>query len=178
LCVDVTNCSDSTWTQSALYPLNVGNHWINAHNGEVVVHDDGRGRLPGRLYPGEETRLSFLAQVPTRSGRYRLQLDVVQEGVCWFNDVGSTPFETSVDVVDDDTIDRLTPVPLEETSYTGGMFDDLITAMPFDPPTFDMNGVPRPLVEALLQNHGATLLGTDEWVTEWHSFAYYVQAAG
>jgi hypothetical protein len=41
-----------------------------------------------------------------------------------------------------------------------------------------MNAIPRSRVEALLRDHGATLLGADEWVTEWHSFMYYVQAGG
>jgi hypothetical protein len=41
---------------------------------------------------------------------------------------------------------------------------------------FEMNPIPRVEVEQLLRSAGATLLGADEWVNEWHSFTYYVRA--
>ena len=40
-----------------------------------------------------------------------------------------------------------------------------------------MNPVPRHQVEALLRDAGATLLGTEEFVDNWHSYTYFVRTA-
>ncbi|MHB1517441.1 MAG: class I SAM-dependent methyltransferase [Acidimicrobiales bacterium] len=183
--VDVTNASERTWTQSAVHPLLVGNHWLD-ENG-IVQWDDGRSRLPGRLAPGETAQIALTITAPSEPGSYRLQVDVVQEGVSWFdapprlgggNSDRPVKSEISVTVepsaADNGTIDNSGYF----ASAAGGHFDDLISREIFSPPQFEMNAIPRSDVEALLAKGRATLLGVDEWVDEWHSFTYYVQAEG
>jgi hypothetical protein len=70
-----------------------------------------------------------------------------------------------------------TSAPTVDVDYAGGTFHDLIAAQAFEAPMFEMNPIPRAAVEQLLRSAGATLLGADEWVNEWHSFTYYVRAA-
>jgi SAM-dependent methyltransferase len=62
--------------------LNVGNHWLD-HSGTMLQLDDGRANLP-ELRPNEEAIIPLIVTAPARSGRYLLQVDLVEEGVSWF----------------------------------------------------------------------------------------------
>ncbi|PZS19167.1 MAG: hypothetical protein DLM54_07440 [Acidimicrobiales bacterium] len=177
--VEVTNRSREAWTQSAQHPLNVGNHWVKPGTGEVLTHDDGRGRLPGRLPATETAKVQLAVRAPVDPGRYEVQVDVVQEAVSWFG-IANAGTRVPIDVIE---VEEDAGVPqvvshLPRPAYSSSsVFGDLISDDSFEAPPFAMNAIPRPEVEALLNDHQAILLGTDEWVTEWHSFMYYVQAA-
>ena len=166
--------------QSETNPLHVGNHW---HRGEsdIVAWNDGRARLPGRMGPGETARLSLTICTPAEAADYLLSVDVVQEGVCWFADrepdaAGRATLELSVV----DIPRRATSDGGDDARYfstgSGASFDDLVSPEPLSPPEFEMNAIPRADVERCIAEAGATLLGVDERVTEWHSFTYYIQA--
>jgi hypothetical protein len=181
LLVDVTNTSDRTWVQSAVYPLRVGNHWRPTAHRLPSVNDDGRTRLPGRVHPGESVRLPLRICAPAQPGTYRLVLDVVQEIVSWFEDVGGTPAELQVDVVPVPVAVQATDAAADVSappgvSYGDEAFADLIQPDYAEAPMFEMNAIHRDVVAAVIAGAGASLLGVDEWVNEWHSFTYYVQA--
>jgi SAM-dependent methyltransferase len=164
--VNVHNASDRDWVQTAEQPLNVGNHWLDADGDAIVNWDDGRVRLPGRVGAGESADVYLPLHPPATAGRYRMQIDVVQEGAHWFEECGSEPLDCPIEVVVGATAD-----------YEGANFGDLLSAPGGEAPMFEMHGTPIAEVTSLLAGQGATLLGADEWVTEWHSFAYFVQAA-
>jgi SAM-dependent methyltransferase len=163
--VRVRNDSECEWVQTADHPFNLGNHWCSAEDENVIEWDDGRERLPGRLRPEQETEICLPVVPPSEPGRYRLQIDIVQEGVAWFAESGSEVLDCSVEVVDDPGLD-----------YEGYAFSDLLSDNREQAPQFDMNGIPTAEVEEILERRGAALLGMDEHITEWHSFVYYVQA--
>ena len=178
--VELTNASDGAWTQSAIHPLHVGNHWLRGES-EVVAWNDGRARLPGRVRPGESVRIALTIRTPDEPGEYRLAVDVVQEGVCWFADDGPGPAAGAVLDV------SVADLPRDDASHaevgdryfvsdSGARFDDLVSPEPLEPPDFEMNAIPRADVERYIDEAGATLLGVDERVNEWHSFTYYLRA--
>jgi SAM-dependent methyltransferase len=167
--VEVTNLSGDPWTQSAPHPLNVGNHWASDDGLEILVRDDGRARLPGRLQPGHPVRIPLVICAPGLPGHYRLQFEVVQEGVGWFSSAGDQAATPRV-TVSEPVLNDFQRVPLNH-----GDFGGLISRTYCEAPPFAMHGIPRQEVEDLLASLGARVLGADEWVTEWHSFAYYVQ---
>jgi SAM-dependent methyltransferase len=172
----VGNAGPDPWLQTRRHPLQVGNHWTDG-GGTVIVPDDGRARLPGRVDPGEEVPVPLVVRAPSDPGRYRLQLDVVQEGVAWFAGAGTPGLEVDVRVRRDWPWRRWGGAgPSQRVRrYEGGTFEDLLSSSSMDAPMFEMNGIPRDEVEAIIVGHGATLLGADEWTNEWHSFTYYVQ---
>ena len=92
--VAVRNESTQTWLQDLTNQINVGNHWLLTDGG-LVIPDDGRERVPGKVLPGGEFAVSLTVQAPQTPGRYELALDLVQEGVTWFADRGSAARDDS-----------------------------------------------------------------------------------
>lgn len=142
--------------------------------------DDGRARLPGRMQPGEAARITLSVTAPAQAGTYFLSADIAQEGAFWFGDSASETDEGALLELSV-LVDPGIAVPQAEcdAAYFGSpetSFADLVSVGPLTPPLFEMNAVPRDEVEGRIADAGATLLGVDEWVNEWHSFTYYVQA--
>ena len=100
--VVVKNASDYLWAArgepGGKFFLNAGDIWFEADGEKLVTNLDGRTTLIHDLYPGEEAQLSLQITVPATPGEYVLEIDMVQEGVGWFKDKGSTPFRIRVQV--------------------------------------------------------------------------------
>ena len=63
--------------------------------GTLVRDDLARTPLPHDVVPGEEVELEMIVEASLAPGRYRLQYDMVVEGVTWFEHQGSaTPQRT------------------------------------------------------------------------------------
>ena len=160
----VTNASRQPWVQSLAYPLQLANRWLTADGRRVVVCDDGRTRLPGHLPPGQSALLTLEVCTPAQAGDYRIQLDVVQEHVRWFQDVGSAVAQVPC---------RVLPAvagPADTYSFASLIPDHYEPAA-----AFEMHGIPRSRVEELIRSAGGRLVCTDSHVTEWVSYGYYVE---
>jgi hypothetical protein len=66
--------------------------------GRLLVRDYHRVPLPHDVPPGGAVSLAFACPQPREPGDYRLKLDMVAEGVAWFETTGSTPAFSAVDV--------------------------------------------------------------------------------
>jgi SAM-dependent methyltransferase len=73
---------DFTWGISLSYHL-------RSATGEMIEWDNGRCIFEPALPPGEERLVHLGILSPGAAGQYRLELDLVWEGVCWFNEKGS-----------------------------------------------------------------------------------------
>jgi hypothetical protein len=95
----VRNLGSETWpavgTKEARYQINLGNHWIH----EGVQSEDSRAVLKADLPPGGETELTFTVNVPATPGSYSLVMDMVHEGVTWFEQRGGRPLTIPITVV-------------------------------------------------------------------------------
>lgn len=100
--VVVRNASDYLWPgrgePGGKFFLNVGNIWLHSGTYELVNNLDGRTTIPHDVYPGEEIQLLLQITAPMIAGEYVLEIDMVQEGVGWFKDKGSTPLRIEVRV--------------------------------------------------------------------------------
>jgi len=100
--VVIRNTSDYLWPgrgePSGKFFLNVGNSWLYPGTNELVNNLDGRTTIPHDVYPGEEIQLSLQVTAPVVAGEYVLEVDMVQEGVGWFKDKGSTTCRIKVRV--------------------------------------------------------------------------------
>ena len=60
-------------------------------NGQTLVHDNIRTYLQESLQPGGSTAVNLQISAPAQPGDYRLEIDLVWEGVMWFKDAGNPP---------------------------------------------------------------------------------------
>jgi SAM-dependent methyltransferase len=135
--VEATNMGTEEWRPGVC--LNIGNHWIDA-DGSVRVRDDGRVPVPVPWRPGATVRVELPVTVPHEPGLYRLQCDVVEEGVSWFADLGSTAGE--IDVI----VGQAGRLPTPEPAARG------------QDPVMEMHALPRVQVERSLADAGVALL--------------------
>jgi SAM-dependent methyltransferase len=83
----IENTGHATWPRSA--PDGFGLVRLGAHllmaDGTLAVLDYGRADLPTDLAPGASAEIGIELAAPTEPGRYRIELDMVREGVAWFS---------------------------------------------------------------------------------------------
>lgn len=93
------NQGDSVWLAGAPSErgvVSLGAHLVDA-SGRTLAQDYARLPLPRAVAPGEHVELAAELAAPPEAGRHRLRLDLVAEGVCWFEHMGSPPFELAVE---------------------------------------------------------------------------------
>ncbi|HEX5119091.1 MAG TPA: methyltransferase domain-containing protein [Pseudonocardiaceae bacterium] len=128
----VRNDGSGTWPPDQL--LNAANHWFR--DGEPVRWDDGRVAVPGPLAPGESVELALRITAPERPGRYEVEVDLVQETVAWWAQLGSPTVRHPVTV-----LPGVVPVPVGAPAVT-----------------MEMHGVHRDLVCSLFDHLGCSVL--------------------
>ena len=100
--IRVKNASDTLWLVYGIgvgvkYRVAVGDSWLDA-DGKLITSMDGRYGLPANLAPNADVEVPLLITAPSQAGKYILQLDMVQEGVTWFQDKGSPVLKVNVQV--------------------------------------------------------------------------------
>jgi hypothetical protein len=72
-------------------------HWLD-ERGNAIVWDGLRSPLAAPVPPGERLRTPVVIRGPIPPGRYRLGIDLVDEGRAWFAELGSEPLTAECDV--------------------------------------------------------------------------------
>lgn len=161
--VAVTNASGSAWPGNC---VSLGNHWL-APDGGVVQLDDGRAILLDDLEAGSTAVVDLRVTAPASSGRYLLELDLVQEGVTWFADRGSTTARVPL------TVGQVPPTAsarqfgrrlrgllgLTRPPTPAGPADvEAPAAQPAGSPSFEMHCVPKDQVLELVSAQGGQVV--------------------
>jgi SAM-dependent methyltransferase len=97
LTVALTNRGRAAWLSrkdDVFGIVRIGTH-LCAADGRVLEVDHSRHDLPMDLRPGQSMTLDVTVPLPAE-GSYRLALDLVAEGVMWFEDGGSKPLYLTV----------------------------------------------------------------------------------
>lgn len=157
--------------------IKLANHWFK--DSAMAVQDDGRSELPVAVAPGESIELDLVVTAPAEPGKYELHLDVVQELVSWWADLGSPVVTVAVDVraeavapvtasVDaaavrtTTTSDATEPVAPESNSLSG----------------IEMHGLHSTLVRSMVEHtgsHVAAMVEDSLAGEEWESFVYVIR---
>ena len=95
--VRVENISTVTWKETDVSGIRLGNHWLD-ESGKVVCWCDGVANLDRELTPQAAIDLHLRVTAPKKPGSYKLELDLVEEGVTWFKDKGSETAVVDVEV--------------------------------------------------------------------------------
>ena len=96
--VKVKNTGMGEWVAEGSRRTNLGTHWLDRDNGEIIIWDGNRGLLDADMEGQEESVVKITIQAPEEPGRYILQYDMVHEGVTWFSEQGVIPLEVNIDV--------------------------------------------------------------------------------
>lgn len=87
LAVMVTNVSAEPFP-AGQQVFGLGYHLLSS-SGVVLRHDNERAYLDTAIEPGQSRRIELAARAPAEPGRYRLEIDLVWEGLMWFKDIGN-----------------------------------------------------------------------------------------
>ena len=138
--------------------------------------------LPETLAPGEACEVHLTVHAPTDAGRHILEIDLVQERVCWFAERGSPTARVPVAIAGVPTAAK--PLKMAEGPGEDGHRPSLLRRWlrPFrrGTPTFEMHVIPRAEVEAVIERSGATLLhAIDDGAAgyRWLSYTYVARKA-
>jgi hypothetical protein len=83
--VRIENISREPWAASGKKSVALTYRWL-AKNGDVVVADGVRTRLPGDVLPGRAVIIPMQVTVPSERQSLQLVISLVQEAVAWFVD--------------------------------------------------------------------------------------------
>ncbi len=98
--VTIQNNSTFSWSGQNEHPINFSYRWFD-DNGNIAEFDgDGiRTPLPAEIKPGQKIALLVTIKTPSKAGKYKLFLTMVEEDVTWFNDKISDATSISLEVI-------------------------------------------------------------------------------
>src|SRR5215213_1385661 len=95
--VELENAGTTTWRSVGEAGVRLAYHWLD-ERGNPIVWDGIRTPLERPVAPGERLRASLALRGPIPPGRYRLELDLVDEGRAWFAELGNAALELEQEV--------------------------------------------------------------------------------
>jgi hypothetical protein len=95
--VELENAGSAPWRSRPGVGVHLAYHWLDLF-GNPIVWAGAFIKLPDLVPAGERLVLPVSARPPTAPGRYRLALDLVDEGRAWFSELGNHRLEFDVDV--------------------------------------------------------------------------------
>ncbi|HEV8601937.1 MAG TPA: hypothetical protein VGQ68_00935 [Gaiellaceae bacterium] len=97
--VELENAGSVAWRSQPGTGVHLSYHWLDLR-GNPIVWAGAFILLPSRVEPGERISVYVTIRAPVPPGRYRLALDLVDEGRSWFADLGNERLELEVDVLE------------------------------------------------------------------------------
>jgi glycosyltransferase involved in cell wall biosynthesis len=85
----VTNRTNETLYPAAPFPVRLAYHWLQKATRQMVVFDGKRSELFPLLEANATAPYPMIIIAPSQPGEYILQTTMVQDGVCWFEDMRS-----------------------------------------------------------------------------------------
>ena len=95
--LEVENVGDTVWR--ALPPTRRGTVMVGGrlYSGERFLDETLRALIPRDVHPKERVCVEYKLKLPG-SGRYRVDVDLVDEGICWFGERGSQTLRLEIAV--------------------------------------------------------------------------------
>lgn len=165
IAVDVCNQSEVIWregeAEDSAFKIQLGNHWLDEH-GQVVQFDDGRSAIQADLEPGALESLLLLVTAPDLPGRYLLELDMVQEHVAWFDQMGSEKLSLAFTVEGGDSAVVGQGSPSEESVERTPVEREIeAPSSEVAAPAMEIYCVSQEEIESLLEDTGADLIDVE-----------------
>jgi uncharacterized membrane protein len=97
--ITIENTGAEKWDRNSENPVYVSYHWLK--DNEVVLWDGIRTKLPCDMLPGDTIKMDMNIGAPDEEGNYILIIDLVKEGITWFETQGTVPIKKNVTVTRD-----------------------------------------------------------------------------
>jgi len=100
LALTIKNIGEARWLVDNIAGIGVvtiGTHLFD-QDGQLLALDFTRHPFEQAVLPGDVAEREITLTFPEPGG-YRLAIDLVAEGICWFETVGSTPVEFNITIV-------------------------------------------------------------------------------
>ena len=95
--IELENAGTVAWNQRAdAGTVYLSHHWLDPL-GNAIVWEGHRTPMP-TVHPGERVSVQATVRGAVPPGTYRLAFDLVDEGRCWFAEVGNAPLALSTHV--------------------------------------------------------------------------------
>lgn len=98
--VEVENPTDTVWLRKGVQGrgyVRVGAHLL-ASDGSMKQFEFGRSELPHDLGQDDRVQVVVNLRAPQQQGEYVVRLDLVNEGICWFEEEGSQTADVGLSV--------------------------------------------------------------------------------
>jgi hypothetical protein len=95
--VEAENAGSAAWQGDSEQGVQISYHWLDLR-GNPIIWAGIFTPVVDPVPPGARATLRFPVDAPMPPGRYRLALDLVDEGRAWFAELGNTQIELDVDV--------------------------------------------------------------------------------
>jgi hypothetical protein len=95
--VELENVGSAAWRAEGDRGVRLAYHWLD-ERGNPIVWDGIRTPVDREVEPGGRLTTDLTIRGPLPPGRYRLALDLVDEGRLWFAEVGNTPLTRELEV--------------------------------------------------------------------------------
>jgi uncharacterized membrane protein len=94
--ITIENTGTEKWDKNGEYTVYVSYHWLK--DGKVVLWDGIRNKLPCDVTPDTTIEMDMNIGAPHEEGNYTLIIDLVKEGITWFETQGAVPLKKNVTV--------------------------------------------------------------------------------
>ncbi|RKD32281.1 hypothetical protein [Thermohalobacter berrensis] len=95
--LNIKNTGTMAWLKDDKNSINLSYHIFDINN-EIIVYDGERTNLTKSVRSGEEIKLNGIVKMPEKPGKYKIEFDMVHEGVTWFKDKGSKTLSIKLEV--------------------------------------------------------------------------------
>ena len=91
--LDIENSGDTLWLTGRTTRAGTVMPGVRVfdESGTLVSEFHGEPPLPHAVAPGQTVRITIQYAAPSRPGKYTINIDLVDQQVCWFEQRGSTP---------------------------------------------------------------------------------------
>lgn len=94
---ELENAGTAAWEPGSDGQVSVSYHWLDPL-GNPIVWAGIFSPVREPVAPGARVETWFSVEAPMPPGAYRLSLDLVSEGRCWFSELGNEPLKLEVEV--------------------------------------------------------------------------------
>lgn len=94
----IKNTGTMTWIPLDKNGIDVSYHLMDMNN-NIIKSDGERTSLPSAVKSGETVQVDMSITAPEKEGNYKVEIDMVHEGVTWFKQKGSSTLIINLVVV-------------------------------------------------------------------------------